>query len=87
MILNPDLMEESMLREKYRVESSNLMVGPLLPNGGTKSISFIERQIAIVVAAKSMTVPYGAEILVSHIQTGEVVFRKSASDQCCESFD
>lgn len=76
-----------MFREKYRVESSDVMVGPLLPDGGTKSICFHDRQIAIVVAAKSMTIPYGSEIRVAHIQSGEVIFRKSATDYLNQNFE
>ena len=76
-----------MFREKYRVESSDVMVGPLLPDGGTKGICFHDRQIAIVVAAKSMTIPYGSEIRVAHIQSGEVIFRKSATDYLNQNFE
>lgn len=67
----------------YCVESSSLMVGPLMPDGGTRSISFHDRQIAIVVAAKSMTVPFGDEIRVVHRISQEIIFRKTAVDGSC----
>ncbi len=35
--------------------------------------------LAVVMAAKSVTVPPGQEIRVVHVPTGEVVFRKSAA--------
>jgi hypothetical protein len=64
----------------YCVESTSLMVGPLVPDGGTHSICFYDRQIAIVVAAKSMTIPFGDEIRVVHRFSQEVIFRKTAVD-------
>lgn len=67
-----------MTRAKYRVDSADLMVGPLLPDEGTRSIVFNDRQIAVVVAAKSMTHPFGSEIRVTAIASGEVIFRKTA---------
>lgn len=72
---------------KYRIESSFPMIGPLLPEGGVSSISIGHHALAIAVAAKSMTVPYGEEIRVVHIATGEVIFRKAAATMAFNSGD
>jgi hypothetical protein len=55
------------------------MVGPLLPGNGVLDIHVHDRELAIVVAAKSVTVPYGREIRVVHVPTGDIVFRKTAA--------
>ncbi|WP_294766631.1 hypothetical protein [uncultured Rhodoferax sp.] len=68
-----------MERQDYRIESSDIMVGPLLPLAGTRKLLVQDRGLATVVAAKSSTVPYGREIRVVLIATGEVVFRKTAA--------
>ncbi len=64
----------------YRIESSHPIVGPLLSGPGATEILMLDRSLAIVVAAKSVTVPYGSEIRVVHLATGEVVFRKTAAN-------
>lgn len=64
---------------KYRIESSHRMVGPLLPEGGIECLRLHDHALAIAVAAKSVTVPYGKEIRVVHIASGEVIFRKTAA--------
>lgn len=64
----------------YRIESSHPIIGPLLSGPGMTEIFMNDRAIATVVAAKSVTMPYGAEIRVVHIATGEVVFRKTAAN-------
>jgi hypothetical protein len=63
----------------YRIESSHPMVGPLLPGNGVSRIDMHDRALAIVIAAKSVTVPYGREIRVVHLPTGDVIFRKTAA--------
>ncbi len=68
-----------MTSKGYRIESSEQMMGPLLPQSGVREIVLHDRSLAIVAAAKSVTVPYGAEIRVVQINTGEVVFRKTAA--------
>lgn len=68
-----------MTRKGYRMESFEQMMGPLLPQSGVREIVFHDRSLAIVAAAKSVTVPYGAEIRVVQVNTGEVVFRKTAA--------
>ena len=64
------------------------MVGPLLPDGGVTSLQLHNHALAIVVAAKSVTIPYGQEICVVHLLSGEVIFRKSAAtvDGCDEDW-
>lgn len=63
----------------FRIESSHSMVGPFLPHSGAAELFLASRATAIVVAAKSNTKPYGQEIRVVYVPTGEVVFRKTAS--------
>lgn len=62
----------------YRVESTHPIVGPLW--AGLASAKFhliIDRTLAIVLAAKSRTLPSGHEIRVVHVPSGKVVFRKT----------
>jgi len=61
----------------YRLESSHPMFGPLLPIAGAKLLMLVDRTLATVMAAKSMTKPCGHEIRVVHAPTGEVIFRKT----------
>ena len=42
-----------------------------------KSCMLGNGELAVVVAAKSQTIPPGQEIRVVHVPTGEIVFRKS----------
>jgi hypothetical protein len=71
----------------YRIESSHPIVGPLLSGPGATQILMFDRSLAIVVAAKSVTVPYGSEIRVVHVATGEVVFRKTAANTSAGGVD
>lgn len=64
----------------YRLESSHPMFGPLLPVAGIQLLNLVDRALATVMAAKSMTRPSGHEIRVVHVPSGEVVFRKT---NCC----
>jgi hypothetical protein len=64
---------------KYQIESLYPMVGPLLPEGGVTTLGLHDHALAIVIAAKSVTVPYGKEIRVVHVISGEVIFRKTAA--------
>lgn len=75
-----------MTHPKYQIESAHPMFGPLLPAGGLRQLRVHDRALAIAVAAKSMTTPYGQEIRVTHLPSGEVIFRKTASSlvECLE---
>lgn len=66
---------------KYQIESSHPMVGALLPQAGISRLQLNDHALAIVIAAKSVTVPYGKEIRVVHLASGEVIFRKTAATQ------
>jgi hypothetical protein len=68
-----------MEKSNYRIECSDIMVGPLLPSAGSTQVLVHDRGLATVVAAKSVTIPYGREIRVVLVDTGEVVFRKTAA--------
>lgn len=63
----------------FRVESSSPIAGWLLPASESRQYFFGNRALAVAMAAKSVTKPSGQEIRVVHVPTGEVVFRKSAS--------
>ena len=68
-----------MLPPMYQIESSYTMVGPLLPPAGVTSLRVRDHALAIAIAAKSLTKPYGKEIRVVHTGSGEVIFRKTAA--------
>ena len=63
----------------YRIESSHPILFRLLPTPGSNEYLLSDGELAVAMAAKSVTVPPGQEIRVVHIPTGEVVFRKSAA--------
>jgi len=63
----------------YCVESAFPIVGPLTLGMHATSIHLEDLSLAITIAAKSGTEPFGKEIRVVHLQTGEVVFRKTAA--------
>jgi hypothetical protein len=67
--------------ETYRVESEHPIESPLFQVSGATEILLRNADLAVVMAAKSRTVPVGREIRVVHVPTGEVVFRKSAAGQ------
>jgi hypothetical protein len=63
----------------YRIESTHPIVGPLISGINQTALYLADRAMAVVLAAKSETRPYGKEIRVVHQPTGEVVFRKTAA--------
>ena len=63
----------------FRVESSHPIAARLLPVQGLRQYLFADRELAVAMAAKSVTSPSGQEIRVVHVPTGEVVFRKEAA--------
>lgn len=68
-----------MPRLDYRIESSHPMTGRFLPASSNAYLFLSDRELAIVIAAKSESNPIGQEIRVVHVPTGDVVFRKTAS--------
>jgi hypothetical protein len=74
-------------KPNYRIESSHPIAGPLVPDPPAKGVLLHDRALAVVAAAKSVTVPYGQEIRVIHIPSGEVIFRKTAAFAAAESSD
>ena len=60
----------------FRVESTRPIHGPLWPVSGKNEFHLHDRGLAVVLAAKSVTIPMGKEIRVVHVPSGEVVFRK-----------
>jgi hypothetical protein len=62
----------------YRIESTHPIVGPLISGINETALHIADRAMAVVLAAKSYTLPFGKEIRVVHVPSGEVVFRKTA---------
>ena len=63
----------------YRIESNHTLASRLLPVPGSQQYFFSDRALAVTIAAKSNTSPWGQEIRVVHVPTGEIVFRKTAA--------
>ena len=68
-----------MTSAEFRVESTYPIAGRLLPVSGSRQYLFSDRSLAVAMAAKSVTQPFGQEIRVVHVPTGEVVFCKAAT--------
>jgi hypothetical protein len=64
----------------YRIESFYPIVGPLISGLNNTALHIADRAMAVVIAAKSETRPYGQEIRVVHQPSGEIVYRKTAGD-------
>jgi hypothetical protein len=64
----------------FRVESNHPIFGDTWPAPGSSSYGTSNREFAVALAAKNLTLPRGGEIRVVHIPTGEVVFRKTAGE-------
>lgn len=61
----------------YRIESDYQLDGPLLTSKQAVQVLMGDRSLAVVSAAKCITIPAGHEIRVVHVPTGEVVFTKA----------
>ena len=72
----------------FRVESNLPILGRLWPAAGAQEYFFYSRDLAIAMAAKSVTRPSCKEIRVVHVPTGEVVIRKpeAARSEWIEDF-
>lgn len=79
--------EQAMQANEYRIESNHQILGPLMSPSGVAQIRLKSRDLAVSVAAKCFTAPYGQEIRVVHVDSGEVVFRKTVTTPtpCTES--
>lgn len=71
----------------YRVESTHPMVGPLISGVNRTAMYLANRAHAVALAAKSCTLPFGKEIRVVHVPSGEVVFRKTDACEAETSFE
>jgi len=69
-----------MQKIQYRVESGHPIICPFLASGNLHELLFADRSMAIVVAAKSQTLPAGHEIRVVNTISGEVVYKKSEGE-------
>lgn len=61
----------------YKIESSQPIVSTLLRAGIRSGALLANRELAVALAAKSLTSPPGGEIRVVHVPSGEVIFSKS----------
>lgn len=61
----------------YKIESSQPIVSTLLRSGIRSGALLSNRELAVALAAKSLTSPPGGEIRVIHVPSGEVIFRKT----------
>jgi hypothetical protein len=77
--MNATIRQHRMTTMSYRIESSHPMVGPLISTLNSTALYIADRAMAVVLAAKSETRPFGKEIRVVHLPTGEVVYRKTSS--------
>ncbi|MBE7941763.1 MULTISPECIES: hypothetical protein [Ramlibacter] len=76
-----------MTAAEFRVESNHPIAGGLLPASGARQYLFSDRAVAVTMAAKSITRPFGQEIRVVHVPTGEVLFRKAAAPRPPDAAD
>ena len=60
---------------QFRVESNGDIGGVLWPRPGTRQVVLTNRELAILLGAKS-TPATGSAIQVVHVASGEVIFRK-----------
>lgn len=68
-----------MTAAEHRIESTSPMADLLLPVSGAAECLDNNVDMAVVTAAKNVTIPFGQELRVVHVPTGEIVFRKSAA--------
>mgnify|MGYP000881453935 CR=1 FL=1 len=66
----------------FRIESNQQLHSPHWPVSGVNEILVHDRALAVVLAAKSQTVPCGSEIRVVHTPSGEIIFRKTTDCAC-----
>lgn len=69
----------------FRIESNRPLHGPHGGASGAHEYLVHDRALAVVLAAKSRTVPCGSEIRVVHTPSGEVIFRKTSDCTCTDS--
>ena len=63
--------------KEFLIQSDRPFTSRLLPNAKGDD-EYEQWEVAVAVAAKSVTEPAGHELRVIHIPSGEVVFRTSA---------
>ena len=62
----------------YRIESSDPLLGHLLPPTDFKHL-FVNRSLAVAVAVKSVYDPTRQHVRVVHVPSGEIVFQTTYS--------
>lgn len=69
-----------MASAQYRIESTVLFQGGLLPLNTTRQV-YANRSLAVAVAVKSVADPTRQVVRVVHIASGEVIFETAATSQ------
>ena len=64
---------------KYRIESSGTLKSALLLPINFNHL-YLDRSLAVAVAAKSITAPERAEVRVVQIPSGKIIFRTKCPD-------
>ncbi len=57
----------------YRIESKHPVINRLLPRTGVRQL-FTDPSQAVAIAAKCVPNPFGDEVRVVHVPSGEVIF-------------
>ena len=57
----------------YRIESNHPVINRLLPRSGIRQL-FRDPSQAVAIAAKCVPNPFGDEVRVVHVPSGEVIF-------------
>lgn len=65
----------------YKIESAHPIVSRLPRASVCNGAVLSNRELAVALAAKSLTSPPGGEIRVIHVPSGEVIFRKSGDER------
>ena len=64
----------SMAYADYRIESNHPVINRLLPRSQIQTF-FRDPSQAVAIAAKCVPTPFGEEVRVVHVPSGEVIFR------------
>ncbi|MGH8858844.1 MAG: hypothetical protein ACREXG_12590 [Polaromonas sp.] len=57
----------------YRIESNHPVINRLLPRSEIQQV-FTDPSLAVAIAAKCVPNPFGDEVRVVHVPSGEVIF-------------
>jgi hypothetical protein len=66
-----------MVSADYCIESNHPVVNRFLPQTGARHV-FADPSVAVAIAAKCVPNPFGDEVRVVHLPSGEVIFRAAS---------